>query len=75
MDDDLFYTLEHDLHFKTGRWPTFFEDERQPNFYLNGRRLKKNAILINRTVQHRQPDQHDQPKKYGTTKNINLNWL
>jgi hypothetical protein len=29
----------------TGRRPQLFEDERQHNFYLNGRQPKKNAIL------------------------------
>jgi hypothetical protein len=62
-----FFTLEDDL--------TFFKDERQRNFYLNGRRPKNNAILTNSIAQHRQPDQHNNNKYIGTNEKINLNWL
>ena len=77
MEDHLKKMEDHLKKIKNGtRPPKKMDDDldtrRQPNFYLNGRWSKQNAILTNSTAQHRQPDQHNNQKYIGTIKKINL---
>ena len=48
MEDDLnnFFKSKTTLIFYTGRRPKFFQDVRWPHIYLNGRRPKKNLVIV-----------------------------